>query len=328
MRTRTLAAASALVGALRKSGYAREYLSTHDNKQQLILPALTRWVYNFYVLDCLLDLEIHIQHICCHVVDNVGELTGNQWKKVKEMRDLLQPFKVIIRELEGDEYMTISQVIPALARLFLSLNGLIGSLPTLGLLAQRLKNAVVCQMQHVLNPQDPNYKVLYSVALLLDPKFSAVLNLPPYQQLKPPAKAYLDNRMAAEQATATNGADANLLQEPVNADPYAALLQAARNSAPSATMQQQREEELRHFEQTIKDAKFEDSFAFWNAKKAEFPLLYKVAVDMLATPATTAPVERVFSQAGLCTGPRSRRVTNENLEHEVLIRVNEHLLQL
>ena len=62
--------------------------------------------------------------------------------------------------------------------------------------------------------------------------------------------------------------------------------------------------------------------SFWEEKKKELPFLYDLAVDVLTVPATTAPVERVFSQAGLCDDPKRRGMALANLEREVLIRVN------
>ncbi len=47
---------------------------------------------------------------------------------------------------------------------------------------------------------------------------------------------------------------------------------------------------------------------------------------------TTAPVERIFSQAGLCTNVAHEKLSDENLEREVFIRVNrkqaEKIIQL
>ena len=41
-----------------------------------------------------------------------------------------------------------------------------------------------------------------------------------------------------------------------------------------------------------------DPLEFWIIKKEQFPLLSKIAVDILVIPASSAPTERVFSRAG------------------------------
>ena len=66
---------------------------------------------------------------------------------------------------------------------------------------------------------------------------------------------------------------------------------------------------------------------FWKEKEKEFPKLCKIALAVLAVPATTAPVERIFSQAGMSTGGKRDRLNDENFVREVMIRVNKWLLE-
>ena len=65
---------------------------------------------------------------------------------------------------------------------------------------------------------------------------------------------------------------------------------------------------------------------FWLSKTACYPILHKVAIDILCAPATSAAAERVFSQAGLCASSLRSRLSDENVEAEVMIRVNKALL--
>jgi len=44
-----------------------------------------------------------------------------------------------------------------------------------------------------------------------------------------------------------------------------------------------------------------DPFDYWVKKKEQFPSLSTMACDILATPASTAPVERIFSSGGEVT---------------------------
>jgi len=70
----------------------------------------------------------------------------------------------------------------------------------------------------------------------------------------------------------------------------------------------------------------ENPVKFWLSKTSEYPLLCRVAVDILCVPATSAAVERVFSQAGLCSSYLRSRLSDQNLETEVMVRVNKKLL--
>ena len=69
-----------------------------------------------------------------------------------------------------------------------------------------------------------------------------------------------------------------------------------------------------------------DPLDFWIKSEAQYPTLSKVACDVLVIPASSTPIERTFSIAGnACIGKRNR-LTDKNLEREVLIRSNKEYL--
>lgn len=69
----------------------------------------------------------------------------------------------------------------------------------------------------------------------------------------------------------------------------------------------------------------DDPFDFWNGTNT-FPLTKAVACDILCIPASTAPIERVFSTSGESTSGKRNRLTDSNLEREVLLRKNKEFL--
>lgn len=85
--------------------------------------------------------------------------------------------------------------------------------------------------------------------------------------------------------------------------------------------------ELDHYLNTLESAKENaDVLQYWVDLQLQYPLLSKLAVDILVIPASSAPVERVFSTAGDSCGGRRNRLTDANLEREVLIKRNNHYL--
>ena len=56
--------------------------------------------------------------------------------------------------------------------------------------------------------------------------------------------------------------------------------------------------------------------------------MYNIAVDALSVPATTAPVERVFSRASYILSKKRHNLSNEKLEMELLCKFNSDLLAL
>ena len=61
---------------------------------------------------------------------------------------------------------------------------------------------------------------------------------------------------------------------------------------------------------------------FWINEKNHFPKLYNVALDVLGTPATSAPLEGIFSQASAVLDGRRYRLNEKSLEAELFLRVN------
>ena len=70
----------------------------------------------------------------------------------------------------------------------------------------------------------------------------------------------------------------------------------------------------------------DDPMDYWVSMECQFPSLSLLAYDILSIPASSSPVERVFPASGnSCLGKRNR-LSGTNLEHEVLIKMNKHIL--
>lgn len=52
-----------------------------------------------------------------------------------------------------------------------------------------------------------------------------------------------------------------------------------------------------------------DCLEFWNRHAKGFPRLHRVAMRVLSVPATSVPVERVFSQGGIIMDPHRARLS-------------------
>jgi hypothetical protein len=67
-----------------------------------------------------------------------------------------------------------------------------------------------------------------------------------------------------------------------------------------------------------------DQCKFWQEldSHSEFKLLSKIARRLLAVPATSASVERVFSQTGFITRPHRRRINDQLAEQTFFLKAN------
>ncbi len=90
---------------------------------------------------------------------------------------------------------------------------------------------------------------------------------------------------------------------------------------------QQYERQLQHYLDTINSVTFDrqnvtlsDIFA-----SSEFSLLQGLFHRVLCAPASSAPVERVFSRSGLLLRPHCARMSDQMLEHLVFLKCNIQL---
>ncbi len=63
---------------------------------------------------------------------------------------------------------------------------------------------------------------------------------------------------------------------------------------------------------------------YWKDHRSEFPLLCQLARRYLAVPASSAPVERLFSIAGKTFSKERSRLTDERFEQLMFIKCNKH----
>lgn len=97
-------------------------------------------------------------------------------------------------------------------------------------------------------------------------------------------------------------------------------------ASPTAEIDQ--EIELYMSEVKAADGVMEDQFAFWSKRVQKFPCLYKIAIDVLAIPATSAPAERVFSRASYILERNRHHLSDKKLEDELFCKVNVDFLEI
>ena len=100
----------------------------------------------------------------------------------------------------------------------------------------------------------------------------------------------------------------------------------SRASTPHYSVQQ---EQLETYiaDNRVFDEKL-DAIDFWVQNQEKYPDLSPIALDLLVIPATSTPIERVFSTAGLVTAGKRNRLGAKRVEREVLIKKNKKFLRL
>lgn len=92
-----------------------------NSEFMLRAPSRTRWAYHYYCLKRLLEMQLTIRRLL-DVVDLELELSIADWRKIGALCELLEPLASAVLELQGENYVTISRVIPSLLDLTLKMN--------------------------------------------------------------------------------------------------------------------------------------------------------------------------------------------------------------
>ena len=70
----------------------------------------------------------------------------------------------------------------------------------------------------------------------------------------------------------------------------------------------------------------DDPLSFWKLKESEYPILAQLTRKIFSVPATSAPVERVFSQAGKILTPLRSRLLPHHFENLLFLKLNFEFL--
>ncbi|KAJ8337338.1 hypothetical protein SKAU_G00385580 [Synaphobranchus kaupii] len=76
----------------------------------------------------------------------------------------------------------------------------------------------------------------------------------------------------------------------------------------------------------IQDTDIDDALVFWTKNHDRFPQLHMLALKALSVPASSAPVERVFSRGGIIMRPHRARLGHKMLQSLIFLKCNQTLL--
>lgn len=94
-------------------------------------------------------------------------------------------------------------------------------------------------------------------------------------------------------------------------------------SLTQTTQQSPEQKELEKYSNEPVAKENQDPLYFWVCNQSKYPHRAPVAFDLLVIPASSAPVERMFSTVGIITSGRRNRLGDKHLEREVLIKRNK-----
>lgn len=326
--------AHTLVRKFNTSAKATEKLIAKCGKK-LVRDCPTRWSSMYLLIERLLAVRSSLTEVLQEL--EWDDMLTSEWKMLEAIRNFLHPFALFTSLIQGEEYTTISTVIPSVMDLNLHLDEMKRN-SEVSAAATKLQSELKKRFRKYTDPSDTNFEHIFLLATSLDPRYRLLLN--PVQ--KSAAKDHLLKEIK-------NGSGSPQTNSPQHQE--AELHQTARGDSDSEpptkkfrhlnkVLQQKWKEGLqriskhppgqvevtRYFEAVESLADGVDPLEYWKSQNHEYPLISDVAVDILVIPATSAPVERVFSSAGESTTGKRNRLSDKNLEREILLKKNKYFL--
>jgi hypothetical protein len=267
----------------------------------------TRWNSTLYAFQRLVILKPAISMLKTSLInDRISRIrsegerleelypTSHEWKIIKEMIELLNPFERVTCLLSGSTYPTISLTYPSMCNLKERLES--ESMETE--VAENCRRAILDDLKARWEfPQelclkgsflDPRFKSLDFVSHEIRDNIINQLQSE-YQILKNDGNPSISRRSSGDQS---NLSVMGIIWRKKN----------EKNVTPIRN-------EIQHYLNLPELPALEEyePFAWWAANKAQYPILHQIAMKYLSIPATSVPSERLFSDANnLVTYQRTR----------------------
>ena len=264
-------------------------------------------------------------------------LATSECKVIESICKLLQPFAQYTSLISGEEYTTVSGVLPIIMELNLHLEELKQTVdsPELSGTASQLQSDLQRRLKKLTDRGDLDYESLFLVSMMLDPRYKVLLNPTQAESAKNHILKMLKNNSDASSSSSSAASFPVHLDEgsepPKKHFHHLSKVLEARLKEGRTPKSPLGELELAQYLQAIHSYSEDyDPLDFWINEMKMYPLLSSLAFDILSIPASSAPIERVFSTAGEATSGKRNRLTDKNLvECEVLLCKNkEYLLYL
>ena len=275
--------------------------------------------------------SVSFAELCVHVAAVCAELTwdclqNSDWKMLENYKQLLEPFANYTNLESAEDMTTISTVIPVLLELNMHLEEM-GQKPGLAKVSSCMLQNLKKRFRKLQDTQCVDFDPLYVAGTFLDPCYRLILSSEQVQA----AKRMIVNAARSPTVTSSNSEAEEIeeqtgeMQEPKQKRFKHLTTVIAKKKellgTPKAGSDKIDEEISRYQVELHKLDEADDPMDFWVSMECQFPTL-----SLLSITASSAPVERVFSASGdSCLGKRNR-LSGTNLEREVLIKMNKHIL--
>jgi hypothetical protein len=315
-------------------------LNKHVHKMNI-----TRWNSEYMLIKSVLSIGKNDLELITKLMDNPIQFSNNDLIILEEIIDILEPFYEISIKCQAEMIVTVSLVVPAIVHLITHLRDIKEILLFCAKLVEQLQSSIEKRFAGIINrlnqenveENDPFNDPLYFMAAVLDPSFKFYW----IRDLK--LLANVEHRLKQNII--------QLILDEISKDVTTTLTQLSDQSSslPAATLYLSSTSKLKRRKLFIYNDNHDDSNhmataldptieleAYLNepirSKFSEYWLhsqmnsLKKLVLRIFSVQASSAPVERVFSHAGLILSSRRTNMSEQLFKDLVFLKVNQSLL--
>jgi len=300
--TRVLEKMARLVKHVRHSSIASDLF---EGDLKLQMSNVTRWNSQLTMIRSVLRVDPSIMDR----LDYSGKLNLHETNIAKDLVEILAPFEWATNMTQGQGLVTASAVIPII-------RGLRNEFSTL---VRKFRMKMVVTFKDSIEKRLEVYEkeLAFQLAAALDPRWKlAWCNQEEAKSIKEDiSKKLLD-------LTPSSSSELAELSPPQKRSRYLSFMaDSSSQSALSSDKQLQVDE---YFSASCV-SEDDDPLTFWKLNQQKYPELAKLATQYLQFPASSAPVERLFSIAGKVFRPERCSLSDERFEQLMFIQCNNHI---
>ena len=301
---RVISKTAKLVSFIHKSTVATDIL---EGERRVQTACATRWNSQVKMIRSVLEIpEAKLSSL--EGAPTIGAYDRNL---LKDMLEILEPFEDATDCAQRQNSVSASLVIPCVRGLRIHL----------GEMQSKYNSNLVAALRKSLDRRLIQYegRAVYRLASMSDPQFK--LQWAADEQEKETLKAELTSK-ACTVIDVALPEHTTMKSSPKKRKRLFSFMDKSVAPAQPATDESLNTEITKYFSQPCL-AEDSDALAFWKGHVGTFPVLSKMAMQYLAVPASSAPIERTFSIAGKVFRPDRCRLIDVNFERVMFIKCND-----
>ncbi|CAB5382552.1 unnamed protein product [Rhizophagus irregularis] len=266
----------------RRERFQQQCVAIELPELELLPDIKTRWNSTEIMIERALKLRQALHNFTSADRDLKHYLfSDNEWKLIEEIHSLMQYFKICSDYITGQLYPTLAFTIPAYNYLLNKIEDIIDN----NNIRIEIKNAATAAKNKIEEYYPTTGGHIYIIATAMDPR----LKLQYYDDNDWEAEYILEAKKIVTDIWNNfykNNIDISQSSDNLEDDLLSHIFKKRKT---------ERDDELKSYFREPTISKSTDVLAWWKVQEANYPNLSKMALDYLAIPATSAPVERIFS---------------------------------